>query len=264
MSGIGKLYAMISGTSTLFEPDIDNIYKKAASMGIIDSRQVYKYGVIRNCAIYGEMLLDYISNRLGNIPYEAAVPNFSDDTTRLDRSFYFPPETLVVAIKRLKTPGTGQSLEDRLSDLAITASFHLTTLQSLGMAAASSNTPTYMATLSASEHLLKIIECDCTTIGEAKAALQILMVIAKLLSGDISNRSMIEQANRTNIDRPMFAGEAYKCAGINISDATLSAIPFPTGPTIGLFQEPDEVNGVSMKGQAYLDAISLYTFKELK
>jgi hypothetical protein len=261
--GVNKIYAIMSGSSSLWNEDVNAIAAKSERDGLIPKNMtsVMNFCILKNCKIYGDVLVDLINDRILAISNGDVInpdPTLHYNVISARRYYYTPTIALVKTIRRAilnnayrnpweKNPDEGGcTLTDACNDAMM-----LLKQMEMNEGRIYPNQTSYGA-LSNIVQELKAVLSDSNNyisdnldyISKVRPALTILWVIAKLLYGDLSTNPMPKDINLVDVS-----------SGIQLSDGTLASIPFPTKETIYIFSSQNE-ESLSIKGRAYLAAVS--------
>lgn len=265
-SGTRRIYAMSHGLSTLNETDIIDMTNKSMALGIIprDLSGFMNKAILRNCYIYGTILSDIINDRIVDIAngtVENPAGEVRNNSERARRYYYVPSPVFLARLQRAIKTDSGSPYRDvHLPAVSIESAAQeamMMMVQYVRTEGTITDQHAAWGTLvSVVEKLVFILRnediyavpgSDYRT--KSRHALRILWVIAKFLTGDLSEHP--SQGDQAAVDLE----KRY-----NMSDGTLAAIPFPIKSSMSLFEDYDAPSGVTMKGRAYLAAAAAAAF----
>lgn len=259
-SGLKRLYAMTCGIATLNDEDVEGITQKALGMNLIPHslRTFMMKSITTNCKLYGDVLSALIQDRIlgianGDVVNPAPLLNYSPVNAR--RYFYTPPNTLLIQIdKALRDANYYDAAHTVMSSVATDAMLVLNRMtKSEGNITPDSTSYGLLGKVLVG--LTDLLERETyETIDtyeyrkNARPALTILWVLAKMLMGDLTLMPLAQDINAVDLQHRL-----------RFTDGTLASLPYPTVGTVMVFQD-EEVYDMSMKGQMYLSAISVASF----
>lgn len=263
-SGLSRLYTLSAGLATLNETDIIDMTNKAVKMNLIPKSLDTFMGmsILKNCYLYGTLLSDIITDRvigIANGDIENPPETVRHNPERARRAYYVPPVTFVRRLQKALIGEFDSTSPVRLEDVALETNLLMAQLErNEGV-----NTPTqasWGALVSCVEKLLELLRSESIYGADrndyklrARPALKILWFIAKLLTGDLTDKPSRADMMAVDLDRR-----------VCMSDGTLAAIPFPIKQSTSIFEEYELSSGISMKGRAYLAAVAAAAFHRCK
>lgn len=261
--GLKRLYVMSTGLVSFNDSDVEAVVTKADAQGLLpfSLRGFMIHRIVRNCDLYGQLLAEQIHNKLmaiasGDIP-QPRIP-LGYDTVGSRWFYYLPPQTLISRINKAvlcNLDGLGDgNIPGSLSELAQDAQMALANasareghlIPDVSSYSAIAGAVNRLTTLLGAESYYPVDRLDYK--NRARPALTILWVLAKFISGDLSNKPQRHELSQTDASQKL-----------SFSDGTLAALPFPTKQTIRVFDDGEYGRGTSLKGRAYLSAVSRAT-----
>jgi hypothetical protein len=269
-TGLRRLYTLSHGLSTLNETDIIDMTEKALRLGILPRSldAFMNTAILRNCHIYGGVLSDIVNDRIigiANGDIQNPVGSVRNNEQRARRAYYTPSIVFINRLQKALNQDLGPvfnshelpaiSLENIAEETMLTLSHYQRNEGTI-----TDQETAYGALVECVEKLLSILKNEamyaegaCDYRKRSRHALRILWFIAKLLTGDLTDKPSRGDLARVDLENRL-----------NLSDGTLAAIPFPIKQSLSLFEDYDAPSGVTMKGRTYLAAVAAAAFHRCK